>query len=214
MDSSGQVEGTVRRLAAQVYRALHGNGLQAEPVVELACLMEELGLSGPAVREILERRPVDLSPSDVDRLGRGLLELMDFEHGFDLEPGLWETLESAVEAVERDLRSSGIEGALRITMPDWDDHGCARVEFRGACGSPPIWPSTGRDAEVALAEVADAAQDVVMDVVWTVWPTCPDHRLGLHAALVEGAAVWRCAGAGTHTAATIGDLPRPRRPHR
>ncbi|GII55979.1 hypothetical protein Pth03_43680 [Planotetraspora thailandica] len=206
MDSSEQVGRAVKQLAAQVYSGLHGSGLRVEPVVELACLMEEYGLSGSAVREILERRTAELGPADVVRLGRELLELMDFEPGFDLEPGWWATLETAAKVVEGDLRASGIEGALGITMPDWDDSGCARVEFRGACGSPPIWPSSGKDIGVALAEVADATQDEVMEVTWMVWPTCPEHRLGLHADLVEGTAVWQCAGGGTHVAARIGEL--------
>ncbi|GAA4582748.1 hypothetical protein GCM10023194_18360 [Planotetraspora phitsanulokensis] len=203
---SEQDEMAAEQLAAQVYRRLREGGLQAEPVVELACLVEESGLSGPAVREILERRTTELTPADVARLGRGLLDAMDFEPGFDLEPGRWATLETALKIVERDLYASGIEGALGITIPDWDDSGCARVEFRGACGSPPIRPSSGRDVDLAISDVADAAQDIVMELVWGVWPTCPEHRLGLHAALVEGVAVWQCAGAGTHTAAAIGDL--------
>lgn len=206
---SEHVESAARQFAAQVYRGLRDGDLRAEWVVELACcLMEEYGLSGPAVQEVLERRTAELTPGDVARLAQGLLTEMNFEPGFDLEPGLWVTLETAVKVVEGDLRASGIETVLGIEIPDWDDTGTARVAFPGACSGPAIWPSSGKDAGVALAEIADAVQEIVMEPLWGVWPTCPEHRLGLHAALVKGTAVWQCAGAGTHTAAAIGELGR------
>jgi hypothetical protein len=214
---SEQDESAAEQLAVQIYRGLRECGLPADPVVELACLIGEHDLSCPAVREILERRTAELTPEEVARLGQDLLTEMSFEPGFDLEPGLWTTLETAVKMVERDVRASGIEAVLGIAIPGWDrDSGCARVEFRGGCGGPAIWPRSGRDGNVALADIADAVQDIVMEHIWGVWPVCPEHGLGVHAALVEGTAVWQCAGAGTHTAAAIGDLSpssRQRRPY-
>jgi len=56
-----------------------------------------------------------------------------------------------------------------------------------------------------LAAVADAAQDAILDGLLVVWPTCPDHSLGLHADVVDGRAVWTCSGRGTHISAVIGD---------
>lgn len=187
------------RFAAQIYRGLREGDLRAEPLVELACLMEELDAGRPPVREILERPTAELTSEEVAHLGRDLLRVTGFDQ-------LWATLETAVKVVENDVRASGIDVVLTIVIPDWDDSGCARVECCGGCGGPAIWPSSGRDVDVALVEIADAVQDVVMEHIWGVWPTCPEHRLGLHAALVEGTAVWQCAGKGLHTAAAIGDL--------
>ncbi len=198
------------RFAVQIYRGLREGDLRAEPVVELACLMEEFDAGRPPVREILERPTAELTSEEVAHLGRDLLRATGFDQ-------LWATLETAVKVVEGDVRASGIDAVLTIVIPDWDDSGCARVECCGGCGGPAIWPSSGRDVGVALVEIADAVQDVVMEHTWGVWPTCPEHRLGLHAAFVEGTAVWRCAGAGTHTAAAIGDLglsARQRHSHR
>ncbi|OPG11950.1 hypothetical protein [Microbispora sp. GKU 823] len=202
-------------VAARIYRGLRDGDLAAGPVVELACLMEEGGLSRPPVREVLERPAAELTAEDVTRLGRALLAALDFQPGFDLAPELWTALETAVDVVRADLRAFGIDGSLELTVPDWDDSGCARVAFRGCHGSPPIWPRTGEDPGQALAEIADATQDAVMEVIWGVWPTCPDHGLGLHSELVRGAAVWRCTGGGAHTVAAIGGLrPSPGRRRR
>ncbi|MFI5528672.1 hypothetical protein ACIA8O_08955 [Kitasatospora sp. NPDC051853] len=56
--------------------------------------------------------------------------------------------------------------------------------------------------EEAKVTVADAVQTFVAHVHRTVWPTCPDHRTGLHPELTERRAVWHCR-AGGH------DLPMP-----
>ncbi|WP_182902977.1 hypothetical protein [Microbispora sp. H10830] len=198
------------RFAAQIYRGLREGDLGAESVVELACLMEELDVGRPPVREILERPTAELTSEEVAQLGRELLTATGFDR-------LWATLETAVKVVQGDVRASGIDAVLEITLPDWDDSGCARVGCCGGYGGPPIWLSSGRDAGVALVEIADAVQNDIMEHIWGVWPTCPEHRLGLHAALVEGTPVWQCAGTGLHTAAAIGDLglsARQRHSHR
>ncbi|WP_344053509.1 hypothetical protein [Planotetraspora silvatica] len=166
---SEQIEGAAEQLAAQIYRGLREGDIRAEHVLELACCMaDEYRLSGPAVQEVLERRTAELAPADIARLAQELLTEMSFEPGFDLEPGLWATLETAVKIVEGDLRASGIEAVLGLAIPDWDDTGAARVEFPGGCGGPPIWPSSGRDASGALVEIADAVQEVVVELIWAV----------------------------------------------
>ncbi|GAB7105233.1 hypothetical protein JCM4814A_35470 [Streptomyces phaeofaciens JCM 4814] len=68
----------------------------------------------------------------------------------------------------------------------------------------------------ALVDVAEAAQETVLECLWQVWPVCPDHRLGMHPGLDDGRPVWRCAGSRApgnpeHVRA-IGDLEPPYRP--
>ena len=60
------------------------------------------------------------------------------------------------------------------------------------------------DRTELLVEVADAAQEIIMDDSW-VWPECPQHNSGLHPELVGGEAVWTCR-VGRHTVARIGQL--------
>lgn len=71
-------------------------------------------------------------------------------------------------------------------------------------GAPPL----GDSGEV-IAWLADAVQEVTMErdqVDCRVWPVCTDHRLGSHALVRDGAAVWWCNGAGGHVLAPIGEL--------
>ncbi|MBG0831360.1 hypothetical protein HS041_26800 [Planomonospora sp. ID67723] len=198
-------------VGGRVYAALRSGDLDADSVVELACLVEEWGRRTAAVQEVLERPAPDLTAADLARLGERLLDDIGFEPTFALEPGLWATLEQALGIVERDVRATGIAGTLRLVTPDWDDSGRAWAEFRGGHHGNGVWPVEGRDLQGALASVADAAQETIMELIWTVWPACPVHHLGLHAELEHGAAVWRCAGAGAHTVAPVGALPSQRR---
>ncbi|MEV0826549.1 hypothetical protein [Nonomuraea rubra] len=131
----------------------------------------------------------------------------NFEPSFALEPGLWAVLVHALEVVERDVRARGITGTLRLITPDWDDRGEAWVEFQGCYHGNGIPPSTGKDPGTALVDVADAVQETIMELAWKVWPVCETHDLGLRAGWEQEAAVWRCAGDGTHTVAPVGELP-------
>jgi hypothetical protein len=60
------------------------------------------------------------------------------------------------------------------------------------------------DPSELLVEVADAAQEIIMDDC-VVWPECPSHNAGLHPELVDGEGVWVCR-VGGHTIARIGHL--------
>lgn len=50
------------------------------------------------------------------------------------------------------------------------------------------------DPADALASVADAAQDTVLECLWQVWPVCAEHRLGMHPGRDDDRVVWECAG--------------------
>jgi hypothetical protein len=201
----------VDELSGRIYVALRDGGLDAEPVVELACALYEWGWRGPAVQEVLEHPAAQLRVQDVIRLGHRLLEEIHFEPTFALEPGLWTTLEQALRIVERDARATGITGTLRLAIPDWHDNGHAWVEFENAYQGNGMPPGTGSSVRGALSYVADAAQEVIMEMIGAVWPSCPQHDLGLHAEVEHGTAVWRCAGAGRHTVAPVGELSLERR---
>jgi hypothetical protein len=198
-------------VGGRIYAALRSGDLDAGPVLELACLLEEWGRRTVAVQEVLERPTADLTVADLTRLGERLLDDIGFEPTFALEPGLWATLEQALGIVERDVRAAGIAGTLRLVTPGWDHSGQAWVEFQGGHHGNGIRPVAGRGLQGALANVADAAQETIMELIWTVWPTCPMHHLGLHADLERGTAVWRCAGGGAHTVAPVGTLPAQHR---
>ncbi|AWS40350.1 hypothetical protein [Streptosporangium sp. 'caverna'] len=203
---SDELNQAVDELSVRIYTALRDGGLDAGPLVELACLMEEWGVSTAVTRELLQRPATELTAADLARLGEALLDGIGFGPTFALEPGLLVPLEEALKVVERDVRAAGIAGTLRMIVPDWDAMGMAWVEFEGICQGNGLRPGTG-----TFWSVADATQEVVMEVIWRTWPVCPVHDRGLHAEPEEGIAVWRCAGGGTHNVAPVGELPSERR---
>ncbi|WP_454319317.1 hypothetical protein [Streptomyces phaeoluteigriseus] len=82
-----------------------------------------------------------------------------------------------------------------------------------------LWSGSASDPAVALAEVAEAAQDTVMECLWQVWPVCAEHRLGMHARQEDGRPAWWCAGGRdpgdpAHERAAVGELDALHRPRR
>jgi hypothetical protein len=129
-----------------------------------------------------------------------------FEPTFDDEPGWFAALEEALETVKADLRACGLPDALRLYT--WEGSRNAAVDAWAAnSNSWGIFPEAGKDPVTALATVADEAQDAVMHSIWGAWPTCPAHRLGVHARAHDGAAVWWCPVDGGHVGARVGQLP-------
>ncbi|MEV0349587.1 hypothetical protein AB0H88_27765 [Nonomuraea sp. NPDC050680] len=207
MHSEEQAEQAMNELSDRVYTALRDGGLDAESVLELACLFEVWDVSTPATRELLDRSAADLTPPDLARLGKGLLVETRFEPSFALEPRLLSALEQALEVVERDVRARGITGAFRLITSDGGS--LAWVEFqggyRGSAGiRPPIFDG---DIHVPLGEVADIVQETIMDLTGKVWPVCATHNRGLHVGWDQERTVWRCTGDGAHTVAPVGELP-------
>jgi hypothetical protein len=130
-----------------------------------------------------------------------------FEPTFDDEPGWFAALEAALEIVKADLSASGLPDRVRLYT--WEGSRNALVDAWAANSTAwGIFPEAGKDPVEALAAVADDAQDAVMHSIMGAWPTCPVHRLGVHARANDGAAVWWCPIDGGHVAARIGQLPR------
>ncbi|MFI7104908.1 hypothetical protein ACIBK9_01220 [Nonomuraea sp. NPDC050227] len=199
-------EEQAHELASRVHVALRDGGLDARTVLELASLLEEWGLSTATTRELLESSAARLNGADLAHLGEGLLNDIDFRPGFTLDPQLWATLEQALKIVERDVRAGGITGPLRlITDPSRGRHD-AQVEFEGSYHGNGIPPEAGSDAQTALLSLAEAVQETVMELTWTVWPVCPVHDRGLHVGGPDRGPVWWCAVDGGHVVALVGEL--------
>ncbi|MFI6536846.1 hypothetical protein ACIBHY_30650 [Nonomuraea sp. NPDC050547] len=108
-------------------------------------------------------------------------------------------LDLAVRTVQRDLDATAVPGRLRVCAPAWGD-GWLRVEYGGQASSTGFDPRQSADP---LAEVADLAQEIIVEVLWTSWPLCPVHGFGLH---VNNTPEWVCTGAKRHVVAPVGRL--------
>ncbi|MEV4802878.1 hypothetical protein AB0K18_22955 [Nonomuraea sp. NPDC049421] len=192
----------ITEASSRVYEQLRGGDLDYATLLDLVIVLDDHGVSTPATREFLESDPADLS-----RVAQAVLRETSFEPPFAVEPGWWRTLEEALAVVERDARATGVTGTLRLNVPDWDPHGYARVEFRGAYQGNGMAPSTGSDPVGALADVADAAQEVIVEMIWRAWPVCPEHDRGLWVAHLDDTVAWRCTYGGAHLVAAVGELP-------
>jgi hypothetical protein len=132
-----------------------------------------------------------------------------FEPGFAEEPALFAALTGALDRVNADMRATGLPGIARLVIPEWSGRNAWVETWDGHHGSGSgIFPGSGRDPVTALAEVADEAQDAVMETIWAAWPVCPSHTIGAHPEVHDGAAVWWCKGADGHAVATIGEWGR------
>ncbi|MET8864372.1 hypothetical protein ABZW11_15645 [Nonomuraea sp. NPDC004580] len=198
----------ITEASSRVYEQLRDGDLDYATLLDLVIVLDDHGVSTPATREFLESDPAPLcQTADLSRVAEAVLRETSFEPPFELEPGWWHTLEEALAVVERDARATGVTGTLRLNVPDWDPQGYARVEFRGAYQGNGMAPSTGSDPVGALAEVADAAQEVIVEMIWRAWPVCPEHDRGLWVAYQDETVVWRCTYGGAHLVAAVGELP-------
>jgi hypothetical protein len=116
------------------------------------------------------------------------------------------TLRAALRAVQRDLDAErpspgrlqliGTESGVFVALPD------GRF-WPGGMGALPDAP----DLAEAVAAVAEATQECLGEILWKVWPLCPDHGVGM--SVHPGAEpTWECGLDGGHPAAAIGELGR------
>jgi hypothetical protein len=191
------------RLARRLYASLVGGTVDREAAFDLAWFLIDWRAADPVVTELAEAAAEGTEPEKIAELSRRVLSDR-FEPGFDLEPGWFTALEAALEAVQADLRATGLPAGATLVNPDWSPTN-AFVDYQGGYGSTSgITPSAGSRALWALVAVADEAQDSVMESRRQAWPVCPVHRLGVHARDRDGTAVWWCSGSGGHSAAPIG----------
>lgn len=210
-------EAKADQLCRRVFTAIREGRLEADPVVELACELLDWGHGGPAVREVVERAPAELSARELAGLAARLLDEAAFEPGFDLLPERLEVLREALRVVARDLAASGIEGEPKLELVEEFGPAMPRIllaDGRWIAGGPELCGSVGDDLTRAVAAMADVVQCGLMEQTWQVWPLCPEHpRLGAHAAVRSGEAVWWCVGGVGHLVGAVGSL-RARRQSR
>lgn len=111
-------------------------------------------------------------------------------------------LERALETVIADLPLE-VRARHRFHFAEgWDEMLFLALEDgRYWSGGAFLSAGTGYD----VANVAECMQDLMMEVLWIVWPECPAHNFGLHVDFEAPRAVWRCKG-GSHVVAPIGAL--------
>jgi hypothetical protein len=194
-------------LQEQIYLGLREGRSVRDAAVELACLLLDYS-PVPAVHELVERAPGELTEDRVTELARQLIE--GFEPGFDLAPERWDVLVEALKVAVRDLRATGPErnAEVELVQPDWArEQDLAFVSYDGVWQGNGVGSWAGTDRDVALELVADALQEQVMEFTRTVWPLCPTHHTGLHAERdAQQRPVWHCRPCGSAVAA-IGLVP-------
>lgn len=142
-------------------------------------------------------------------------------------PGEYPIWDQALTLLNRDLAATLPEEAplQLLASPSYDAGEPENVyvarangEWHGNC----LYPESVDDPASALASVAEAAQDTVMELLWQAWPVCAEHGLGMHPQDADdGQFSWRCAGerlrrGPAHFPAAVGALDtlvRPPRPH-
>ena len=139
-------------------------------------------------------------------------------------PGEYPGWDSALALLNRDLAATLPEqeplqllatASLGIDEPEYVYVALANGEWHGTH----LYPDSSDDAALALAAVADAAQDTVTERLWQAWPLCALHDLGMHPRDADGQLSWWCAGErlrrdSAHIRAAVGALNTFVRPHR
>ncbi|MBW6434888.1 hypothetical protein KZ829_14190 [Actinoplanes hulinensis] len=197
------------RLYRTVYRAARAGEVDCTDAFDLAASVLELEPADPDATELAS---LSLDCAEVSRprlagLALTLLAEAGFQPGFTEEPEWLTRLEDAMRLVNQDVAATGLPDRCRLRVDEeyWPGHnGNAHAEtWDGHSGTGVgVFPASGADPVSALVAVAEDAQDAVMHMLWSAWPVCPVHRLGVHARSHDGAAVWWC-GDG-HAVAAIG----------
>ncbi|GGN12042.1 hypothetical protein GCM10010109_22350 [Actinoplanes campanulatus] len=194
-----------------MYRAARTGEVDCTDAFDLAASVLELE---PADPDATELATLSLDCADVSRprmagLALALLAGIGFQPCFTEEPERLARLEDAMRLVNQDVAATGLPDRCRLRVDDHDWPGLTRHAHaetwdghRGTGGG--ISPASGADPVSALVAVAEDVQDAVMHAIWSAWPVCPVHELGVHARSHDGAAVWWCGGAGGHAVAAIG----------
>ncbi len=198
----------------RVYLGLREGRVDTGDVVTLACHLVEYygeGYDDPAVTEVVERDPATVPPREMSALAQRILDATGYEPGLDLAPERADVLREALAIAAGDLPDAWVAaGPPRIDIRPDSFPVTAKVLFAdgwmhgdGISAGPPD------DLVGALVTVGEHLTESVTERHWAVWPLCPEHRLGVHAArsAADGSAVWLCSGEPDgHPVARIGNL--------
>jgi hypothetical protein len=123
----------------------------------------------------------------------------------------------ALVLLNRDLAATlpqqGPLQLLALASPDADGPENVHVAMAdGEWHGDRLDPDSQQSHASALASVAEAAQETVMELLWRAWPLCPEHGLGMHPAEdAQERLFWRCTGERSphgraHLLAAVGAL--------
>ncbi|MGW6389597.1 hypothetical protein ACWFR1_03625 [Streptomyces sp. NPDC055103] len=139
-------------------------------------------------------------------------------------PGAYPLWEEALALVNRDLAVTLPDQApLRLlALASWEEGTAEDVYVAMANGEwhgNRLEPSSTDSPSLALAAVAEAAQDTLIELLWQAWPVCGEHEIGMHPRDEDGHVTWWCSGGRTprepdHVRAAVGALDSLVRPHR
>jgi len=134
-------------------------------------------------------------------------------------PGEYPVWDQALALLNRDLAVTlpGQEPLQLLALPPYDADEPEYVHVALANGEwhgNPLAPHSQDSPAAALASVADAAQETVVERLWQAWPLCPEHGLGMHPREdAEERLSWWCAGGSrrgpAHVHAAVGALDAP-----
>ncbi|MYS06922.1 hypothetical protein GTW71_10855 [Streptomyces sp. SID6041] len=135
------------------------------------------------------------------------------DHPRHVPPGRYPAWDRALALLNRDLAATlpRVEPLRLLALPPYEEDEPEHVHVAMANGE---WHGNHLDAEsqdspdAALARVADAAQETVVELLWQAWPLCPEHGLGMHPAEdAEERLFWWCSGGGpSHFHVPVGAL--------
>ena len=198
----------------RVYLGLREGPLVADDVVVLACHLLEWwadGYDDPAVTEVIERDPATVPPAEMAVLAQRILDAMEYEPGLDLAPERANVLREALAIAARDLPDAWTAAGPPHVHIDLDSYpvGTKVLFADGWMHGDAMAAGPSDDLVGALVTIGEHLTESVTERYRTVWPVCPEHRLGVHAAVSaqDGSAVWLCNGEpGGHAVAAVGKL--------
>jgi hypothetical protein len=161
-----------------------------------------------AARELAEASLAEDQPR-LAAAAAALLQAYRYEPGFAAAPDRLARLEVALDAVQADLRATGLTGDLTLVPDSYRINVLVRTWAGDTGWTAGVFSSEAADDLSALVAVAEQASQAVMeslDYQFTgrVWPACPEHGLCAAPQARHGVAVWWCDGNDGHVVAAIG----------
>lgn len=117
-------------------------------------------------------------------------------------PGIGDQLELVKANVETVLRDVERTTDLRPNVTVDSYMSIVMIAYGRSSTTPSVLAIANPEA---LAETADYLQDHIVEDLWSPWPVCPLHDVGVYSEVRDGTAVWWCR-VGAHLVAPVGLL--------